>query len=219
MLQPRQATSHVIDCSKNTTCIYPNTMNTLLAFYLTIFVYILAHIFFIIVVIFKKLFTVAIHILRGPPMLWKPEPYAQTLEPNLGKVLPCRYPCHTWHLGLGKSNVYVWQISFDIELQIQNVTCRFQIKLSVNWHLHFLLRCHLNVTCLVIRAISICEVPTYMWFILHKSHYCQKSELCVSIDMHFNYFCESFGVSNWKKLAETLWQIHTVGNPCETTLH
>jgi hypothetical protein len=150
MLQPRQATSHVIDCSKNTTCIYPNTMNTLLAFYLTIFVYILAHIFFIIVVIFKKLFTVAIHILRGPPMLWKPEPYAQTLEPNLGKVLPCRYPCHTWHLGLGKSNVYVWQISFDIELQIQNVTCRFQLtstfssKMSPQCHM-LSNSCHFNL--------------------------------------------------------------------------
>jgi hypothetical protein len=40
---------------------------------------------------------------------------------------------------LMSSNVYVWQISFDIQLQIQSVTWRFrkQKRLSINIYIFF----------------------------------------------------------------------------------
>ena len=52
-------------------------------------------------------------------------------------------------------SVHVWQIlMWRVQKQEMNVGC----------HLHFLLKCHLNVTCLVVCAMSIWNVPIDMWF-------------------------------------------------------
>ena len=41
--------------------------------------------------------------------------------------------------------MYVWQISFDVQLQFQSVMWRFQNKnKNVNWHIYFISKCHLN---------------------------------------------------------------------------
>ena len=83
-------------------------------------------------------------------------------------------------------SVYVWQMSLDIQLQIQSVTWHFQKqKMNINWHLHFLLKCHLNVTCLGIHVISISKCQLACGFFFHKSHYMSHSKLCMSIDVHF----------------------------------
>ena len=59
-------------------------------------------------------------------------------------------------------------------------------KMNVNGHLHMLLKCHLNVTCLVVCVISISKVLIDIWFFSSQViHYMSKSKLCVSIDMHF----------------------------------
>jgi hypothetical protein len=54
-----------------------------------------------------------------------------------------------------------------------------------NWHLHFPLKCHFNVTCLVTRVIIISNVSIDACFFHHKSHYMSNSILWVSINMHF----------------------------------
>ena len=57
-------------------------------------------------------------------------------------------------------------------------------KMNINWHLHFLLKCHHNVTCLVVHDMSICKVSIDMCgFFPPKSHYMSKSKSCVSIAM------------------------------------
>jgi hypothetical protein len=47
-----------------------------------------------------------------------------------------------------------------------------------------------------------------VFFFSHKSQYISKSKLCVSIDVQF-FLCASFCMSNVKKLAKNLSQIHT----------
>ena len=59
-------------------------------------------------------------------------------------------------------------------------------KRNVNWHLHCLLKCHLNVTCLIMRVISICKVSIDVWFFSFTSHIdMSKSKLCMPIDVQF----------------------------------
>ena len=58
-------------------------------------------------------------------------------------------------------------------------------KMNVHWHLRFLLKCELNVTCLVVRVISISKVSIDVCLFLHESHCMSKSKLCVSIDVQF----------------------------------
>lgn len=48
----------------------------------------------------------------------------------------------------------------------------------VNWHLHFLLKCHLNVVCLVVHVISISNVSIYMWVFSFTSHTTYQSLYC-----------------------------------------
>ena len=59
----------------------------------------------------------------------------------------------------------------------------------VNWHLHFLLKCHLNVTCLVVCAISMSiDVWVFIFLFFYMSHYTLDSKfvgVIVSIDIHF----------------------------------
>jgi hypothetical protein len=98
-----------------------------------------------------------------------------------------------WLFCKALSSVYIWPISFHVQLQIHSVMWRFQrTKMNVNSHLHFLLKSYLNVTCLVVRVILISKVSIDMWFFLffHKSHYMSKSKSCVSIDMHFIFVCQ-----------------------------
>ena len=91
-------------------------------------------------------------------------------------------------------------------------------KTNVNGHLHFLLKCHLNVTCLVVRVVSISKASTNVWVsFLHKSHNMSKSKLCMSIDVHF-IFCASFCISNAKNLQK-LCQKYTLHFNFHLTYH
>jgi len=97
------------------------------------------------------------------------------------------------------------KISFDVQPQIQIVTWRFQKQnwMNVNLHLHFLLKCHLSVTWLIVHVIPISNVSIDMFFPLHKSHYISDSNMTMSIDVHFwRAFLvgASFCVSNVKNL-------------------
>ena len=42
-------------------------------------------------------------------------------------------------------------------------------KMNVNWYLHILLKCHLNVTCLVVHVILISKVPVDVWFFFQQA--------------------------------------------------
>ena len=119
--------------------------------------------------------------------------------------------------------VYVWQISFDIELHIQSVTWCFQKRKWMWIHIYtfLFLKCHLYVTCLVIRDVSICKVSIDVWFFLHKSYFMSKSKLGMSIDLYFVFVqvlacqvsntCKNF-VKNthWSPLSNTklFWSLH-----------
>ena len=80
-------------------------------------------------------------------------------------------------------------------------------KKNVNWHLNILLKCHLNVTCLVVRVISIFKVPIDVWFFLCTSHTTKsKSKLCVLIDVHFIFLCKFLHVECKKlNVKNTHW--------------
>ena len=138
-----------------------------------------------------------IHILQGLPRLVEAQAICPTLEPHLGKVLPCRYPCHAWEVQCVCLTNFIWHWT-------SNPKCHMtfsNMKLSVNWYLHFLLKCHLNVTCLVIHVISIWKVSIDVWFFLHKSYYMSKIWI-VRVNWHAFYFCASFCVSNIKNLQK-----------------
>jgi hypothetical protein len=80
--------------------------------------------------------------------------------------------------------------------------------MSIDTWIYFYPKCHLNVTCLVVRVISIFKVPIDVWFFLFTSHTAKsKSKLCVSIDVH-HFLCKFLRVK-CKKLANTLSNIHT----------
>ena len=105
--------------------------------------------------------------------------------PSFAERGNCKINYSLQQTSIGPISVYVWQVSFDAQLQIQSVTWRFQKqKWIFNWHLHFLLKYHLNVTSLVVRVISISNVSIDVWgLLLHKSHYMPNSKLCMSIDV------------------------------------
>jgi hypothetical protein len=106
------------------------------------------------------------------------------------------------------SNVYVWQNSFDVQLQIYTVTWRFQkTKRNVNWRLHFPLKCHLYVTCLEVRVISNFNMSIDVWFFFFTSH--TTSETLIAHGNWLAFFVgASFCMSNVKKLAKTLLKIY-----------
>ena len=97
-----------------------------------------------------------------------------------------------------RSMCYVW-------CSTSNPKCHVTFsgtEMNVNWHLHFLLRCHLNATCLVMRVISICTVSIDVWFFsFHKSHCMSESKSCVSSDVRFVSFA-SFSMSDVKDLQK-----------------
>ena len=76
-------------------------------------------------------------------------------------------------------------------------------KMNVNWHLHFLLKCHFNITCLVIRVISISKVSIHAWFFLQKSHSMSNSKLCMSMDMHF-FGCKHVDFTHMKSKSRSV---------------
>ena len=104
-------------------------------------------------------------------------------------------------------SVYVWQTSFDVQLQIQSVTWCFQKQKWTSRDICVLfLKCHMNVTCLIVFVISIYEVSIDMWFsVLYQSDYMSHSKSCLSIDVHFNV-CQFLRVK-CHKLAKTLSKI------------
>ena len=91
-----------------------------------------------------------------------------------------------------------------------------KIKMNINWHLPFFLKCHFNVTRLVVRVISISKVSIDVWFFfLHKSHYMSKSTLCVSIDVHF-IFMQVFVCQMSKICKNFVTNTHWSWNAYET---
>ena len=108
----------------------------------------------------------------------------------------------------GMGSVYVWQISCDIQLQIQSVMWYFRKQeMNVNWHLHFLLKCHLNVTWLVVCPISNSDVSIDVWFFSSQVTF---QIVCVNwCAFSFLFFlCTCLWV-NCQKLARTLSKLHT----------
>ena len=109
--------------------------------------------------------------------------------------------------------MYVWQISFDVQPQIQSIIVTFsKAKMNGNSYLHILLQCHLNVTCLVVLVILISKVSIDVIFFFTDHTICQNSKSCVSIDMHFVFGCKYLRVKCYK-LAKTLSKIH-IGRHC-----
>ena len=88
--------------------------------------------------------------------------------------------------------------------------CHVIHQFNFNWHLHFLLKCHLNVTCLVIRVISISKASIDVWFfLLHESHYMSNSKSCMSIDVYF-MLAQVFACQTFVKNLQKLWQKYTL---------
>ena len=85
-------------------------------------------------------------------------------------------------------------------------------KRNVNWHLHCLLKCHLNVTCLIMRVISICKVSIDVWFFSFTSHIdMSKSKLCMPIDVQFifvQFFVCQLSKTCKKLVEKTHWLRH-----------
>jgi len=91
---------------------------------------------------------------------------------------------------------------------ISNPKCHVMFsktKINVNWHLHFLLSCHLIVICLVVHVLSISKVSIDLWFFLHKSHYMSNFEQSIQ----FLFLCASCYVWNVKNLQLFMSKIHT----------
>ena len=81
-------------------------------------------------------------------------------------------------------------------------------KINVNWHLHFHLKCHLNVVCLVVRVISIFKVSIDAWVFSFTSHTtCQNLNYVCQLMCNFILF--KFLHVKCQKLAKTLSKIHT----------
>ena len=70
-------------------------------------------------------------------------------------------------------------------------------KMNVNWHLHFLFKCHLNVICLVVHVISISKVSIDVRFFSSQVTLHDKIQI-VCVNWCAYYFCASFRMSNVK---------------------
>ena len=84
-------------------------------------------------------------------------------------------------------DLYVYSTTFN-RRSTSNPKCHVtfsKTKMNVNYHPHFLLSSHFNVTCLVLRVNSIFNVSIDAWFFLHKSQSMSNSKLCMSIDAPF----------------------------------
>ena len=109
----------------------------------------------------------------------------------------------------------VWQISFDIQLQIQSVTWRFQKhKRKVNQHLHSLLKCHLHVTCLGVRVISISNMSIDVWFFssrvtLHVKLYIMR------VNRRAFHFCASFACQMSNTHTDSQWREDVAVGMCK----
>lgn len=70
-----------------------------------------------------------------------------------------------------ETDVYVWKKLFDV-YSIWNWKCHvtfWKAEMNVNRHVRFLLKFHLNVTCLVVCVVSISSISIDMWVFFHKS--------------------------------------------------
>ena len=114
-------------------------------------------------------------------------------------ILPHRQP----HL------VYMFdkfQLTFNFKSKVSRDV--FKNKMNVNWHLHFLLKYHLNVTCLIVCVISNSKVSIDVWlFFFFTSHTtCQiLNRACQATCILF--FCK-FLRAKCQKLAKPLSIVH-----------
>ena len=95
------------------------------------------------------------------------------------------------------------------------VSRNFLKKNEYNGHLHLLLKCHLNVTCIVVHVTTISYLSIGVWFFLHKSHYVSNSKLCMSIELPF--FEATFACLVSKKI-QNLCQKYTMTGLQSVTL-
>ena len=116
-------------------------------------------------------------------------------------------------------SVYVWQILFDVQLEIQSVMWRFlKWKWKSNDTYIFFVKCHLNVTCLVV-FLKCLDV----WSFLPTSHTtCQNLKcacqltclLCLCKFLHVKC-CKNFV----KKIhTECMWWKVLVASDCFSPL-
>ena len=106
----------------------------------------------------------------------------------------------------------IWRSTFKSKVS------RLQKQKWMSIDIYIFFKCHLIVTCLVVRVILISNVSIDIWFFLHKSHHMSNSILCVSIAVHF--FVHFFCVSNVKNLQnlQKLCKIYTTGTIKEEAL-
>ena len=105
----------------------------------------------------------------------------------------------------------------------------FKTKVTVNWHLHFLLKCYLNVTRLIVRVISISKVSIDAWVFFFTSHTtCQNLNcacqlmcsllLCKFLHVKMSKTCKNF-VKNthWWQALDRFWTItfHCLSLGCD----
>ena len=79
-------------------------------------------------------------------------------------------------------------------------------KMNVSWHLHFLLKCYMNATCLVVRVISISQVSIDVWIFFFMSHTTCQNLNCVCQSTCNVFLCKFLRV----KCQKTCKKIHTV---------
>ena len=125
-------------------------------------------------------------------------------------------------------SVYVWRISFERSTLYPKCHVTFsKTKMNVDWHLHLLLKRHLNVTCLVMCVISISNVSIDVWFCFFTNHIaCQiLSRACQSTHIFFLFFfffllpgCKFLRVK-CQKLAKKLYEKYTLPAAIKPTLN
>ena len=74
----------------------------------------------------------------------------------------------------------------------------FKTRMNVNWHRNYLLKCHLNVTCLVVHVILTCKVSIDVWVFFFTTW----QNLNYARQLMWFYFCASCCMSNIKNLQK-----------------
>ena len=84
-------------------------------------------------------------------------------------------------------------------------------KIYVNWHPHFFFKYHLNVTCSVVRVISILKCRSKCGFFLTSHTTCQNLKCACQLTCNL-FLCKVLRVKNLQKLCHKY--THRKGNPC-----
>lgn len=100
----------------------------------------------------------------------------------------------------------------------------FKKKRNVNWHLHFRLKCFLDVNCLVIFVISVANVSIDMWVLFYFTSHTTRQflncawQLTSKSFVSYYLFVQSFCMWNAKNLQK-LYKKNTHFHQPRTTHH